>query len=108
MKRCAICDYASETRTDFTGAKLEYRKLLYNKKFHEYQCEACVASLKDSKLQYWYHDIKEGKEKIDDVVRYKERIYDVQPGRLLNLGKQVDVEDAVFEVPTALPPLLVE
>jgi hypothetical protein len=108
MKRCAICDYTSETRTDFTGAKLEYRKLHYNKKFDEYQCEACASSLKDSKLQYWYHDVKEGKEKVDDFVRYKERIYDVQPGMLLNLSRKLNVEDTVFEIPTSLPPLLLK
>lgn len=106
MKRCVICDYSSETQTDFTGAKLEYRRILYNKKFDEHHCETCAASLKTSKIDYWHYDVSAGKESLNDPIRYKERVYDVKPGHLYEFKentKTVNVQDTVFEVPTALP-----
>lgn len=115
MKRCAICDYSEITHRDFTGAKVEKRKLLYNKRFQEYQCEACHSSLRSTKLEYWHHDVHSGKENLNDHIRYKERVYDVKPGMIFNphkgnenaVNEQLN-DNTIFEIPTALPPLLVE
>lgn len=116
MKRCAICDYTEETGRDFTGAKVERRKITYNTRFKEYYCTACTQDIKDSRLHYWYYDVSKGKENPTDSHSLKERLYG---SGIFNLRKNKpsenkhqtineNVQDTVFEIPTALPPLLVE
>jgi hypothetical protein len=92
LKRCVVCDYAEETGRDFTGAKVGHRQIVFNRRFKEHLCSACYNSLKQSKTEFWYYDLARGK---------------VEPtSNKPDIDK--NVEDTIFEVPTSLPPLLVE
>jgi hypothetical protein len=86
MRRCAICDATSDFSS--LGVKgwfvpIDSRNIFWNKRHQEYQCREC------------YNSIEETRNELEEDIEIVET-------------PETNNTDEVFEVPTSLPPLLVE